>query len=163
DFSGDGFQPVVERVDQNDAEFTEELNHHPAESVGEIRARLVRIAKVFDEARHELRFGRRGYQLVDVLGDLFVQYDVAYGLAFFGRTAGVGDRDEMALAVDEAGVIDFLEVVVFGGDPEHGDHVEAQRAQVFGQLERGQSLEDSVERSGEKPGLLARDHDHGIF
>ena len=92
---------LVERVDQNDAEFAEELDHHPAESVGEIRARLVRIAKVFDETRHELRLGQRGHHLVDVLGYLFVQFDVAYGLAFFGRTPGVSDSDELAFAVDE--------------------------------------------------------------
>ena len=88
---------------------------------------------------------------------------MAYGLAFFGRASGVSDRDELAFAVDEAGVIDLFEVVVFGRDPEHGHDVEALRAQVFGQLDRGQGLEHRVERAGEKPGLLARDDDHGIF
>src|SRR5262249_17082918 len=69
----------------------------------------------------------------------------------------------MAVAVDEAGVIDLLEVMVFRGHPEHWDDVEALSAQMFGQLDRGQSLEDRVKRAGEKPGLLARDDDHGIF
>ena len=60
-------------------------------------------------------------------------------------------------------MIDFFEVVVFGRDPEHGHDVDALRAQVFGQLDRGQGLEHRVKRSGEKPGLLARNDDHGIF
>src|SRR5262245_24109473 len=34
---------------------------------------------------------------------------------------------------------------------------------MFGELDRGQSLEDRVERSREKPGLLTGNDDHGIF
>src|SRR5262245_45929556 len=69
----------------------------------------------------------------------------------------------MAVAVQEASVINLREVMVFGGDPEHGRDVEALRAQVFGQLDRGQSLEDRVKRPGEKSGLRPRDDYHGIF
>ena len=60
-------------------------------------------------------------------------------------------------------MIDLFEVVIFGSDPEHRHGIDALRAQMFGELDRGQSLEDRVERAGEKPGLLACNDDHGIF
>ena len=100
---GYGFQTVVERVDQNDAEFAEELDHHPAESVGEIRARLYESRRSSTRRGMNSDSGSAATICRDVLGYLFVQFDVAYGLAFFGRTPGVSDSDELAFAVDEAG------------------------------------------------------------
>ena len=64
----------------------------------------------------------------------------------------------IVLAIEHPGVVHFGEVVILGGQPEHGDRRNALRAERFGQLYRAERFVDGVCRAGEQAHLLARHH-----
>ena len=157
DLSSDPLQPLVQRIDQDQPIAPEESQHHPTEGLGKGASGRVGLSQVVEQPRDELRFGEGSGQLLEIVGDLGADLDAADRSALSRRTAGVGDLLEASFAIDDLGVVDLGKVMILRGDPEDRNGIEPLRAQLAGQLDRGQCLEDGVERTGEETRLLSCD------
>ena len=87
---------------------------------------------------------------------------MATGAGSLARRGRQRDGARRQRSVEDRTRSDFVPVVILGVDPEHGDGRHAVIARhLFGQLQRGQRLEQREERTAEKPGLLAGDDGDG--
>lgn len=64
--------------------------------------------------------------------------------------------------VEHPGVVDLVEIVILGGQPEDGHGAHATVAQLAGELGGGERLVDRIGRTGEEAHLLAGDDGHGV-
>jgi hypothetical protein len=78
------------------------------------------------------------------------------------RIAG-RDRERLHLGVEDAARFDLVPVVILGVDPEHGDRGYAMLgANLLGQSNGRQRLQQREERPTEQTGLLPGDDGHGL-
>src|SRR5438309_182781 len=64
----------------------------------------------------------------------------------------------MPFTIDDLAMVHFFVVVIFTCDPEYRHSFDALVAQTSGELDHRERLVDSVQRSGEQPGLLTRNN-----
>ena len=71
------------------------------------------------------------------------------------------EGDGLELVVEHPGLIDFGEVVIFGGEPEDGHGGSAGSGELAGSLNGGERLVQGVNRTGEQTNLLAGEDGDG--
>jgi hypothetical protein len=154
--SAEGVEGAAGGVHDDEALVGEELRHEPGEGAAESGAGSVEGAKLIaDRSVAEKLAGavERGL-------DARAEDDAADGDRDRGAEAG-GEGFDRCFG-EEVKLIDLGEVVVFGGEPEDGDVVDAGcGGGVRGAGDCGRGLEQSKERAAEEADLLAGDDGAG--
>jgi len=155
---GEAMEARVERVEENQAVASKEAGEELGEGCAEGFLRAVGVLKSFgDEIGGGTVERRNG--LSDEGGDGVAQANFADALA--GRAGGSEFETREIRAGEPPGVVDFGEVVVFGGEPEDGDGVMSARSEIGGETNDGERFVETVGGAGEEADLLSGDNGDG--
>jgi len=155
---GEAMEARVERVEENQAVVSKEAGEKFAEGAAESFVRAVGVLKgVGDEIGGGTVERRNG--LSDEGGDGVAQANFADALA--GRAGGSEFEAREIRAGEPPGMVNFGEVVVFGGEPEDGDGVVATRSEIGGEADDGERFVETVGGAGEEADLLPGDDGDG--
>src|SRR5271163_2073952 len=95
------------------------------------------------------------------VGAGWTEHDSAYGLASIDGRRQFEARG--AAIVKPGGVADFVEIVVFRGQPEDGDRVDARAREFLGDLYGHERFVDGIGWTAEESYLLAADYGDRTF
>ena len=152
DRSGDAMEFGVRSVEHDHAPLGEETRKQARKCAAEVLSRTVRLAQEFCGFRIAQQSGSR----FDDRLDLRPEPHRSHG-SIGQASSRSGEFLQRTIRPEKRNVIDLIQVVVGGGQPEYGNAAGAGAGGFTGQFDRTQRLEDGKQRAAEKSDLLSRD------
>ncbi len=146
------------RIEQDEPVLGEDARVKLGEGVGERLAFHVALAQVIGRERVAQQLGG----LRDEFVGSFRETNVRDRSARSSGSVGL-EGHKLKVVGQKQRLVDFVEVVIFGGEPEHRHAIDARLLHLLGERQRRRDLEQRHQRPAEQSHLLAGDHGESAF